>query len=75
VCLCLARLFSADAVPELGGNPPRLQWVWLDWWSRWPLVQLVFFSVSIPIYEPKSVRDLEFCLSVGASEEHELNIV
>jgi hypothetical protein len=29
--------FSADVVPEPGGNPPRLQWVWLDWWSRWPL--------------------------------------
>ena len=48
--------FSADVVPEPGRHPPWHQWVWVDWWSRWSLDPLVFFSVSIPIYEPKSVR-------------------
>ena len=25
---------SADAIPGLGGNHPRRQWVWLDGWSH-----------------------------------------
>lgn len=50
--------FSIDAIPGLGGDPPWHQWVWLDWWSCRSLIQLVFLFIPIPIYEPKTVRDL-----------------
>ena len=46
VSVSLSRLFlSTDAIPGLGGNLPRHQWVWLNWWSCWSLN-----STSILVY-------------------------